>query len=656
VEYADPNKRSFSRRGLVRAAACIILSYGWLPAVQDQSQEVANHFRAAQQAAKAGELEHAAKEYQTVLSLDPMLVEAMVNLGLTYHALGSYQQAAGQLERALRAQPDLFPANLFLGIEYAKLGYTAKALPPLERAVRSQPASVEARRALAGCLLSKDEYRGAAEQFRSLFTLQPNQEEAWYALGRDYLEMVMDLVNRLITRHGEAAWTKRLAGDLQAEGGGMSLNDAAVSYKQALALDPDQPGLHARLGGIYLRQAKIDEAKQEFRRELQRDADNEDGLLGMAEADLATGDAAGALQQISSIWAVFPPFLGQQSAFPSIDLLPELAAALITDLGRQAEGPARSFLRSCLYRLADEPQKAEEQGRAFQAYLNEWSSSPPARATSGVAGEACAAHRYRRCVEGLQAKHNLTAAQEVALGRAQLRLGQDDQASDAFAAALSKDPQNLESIYWLVRTYTRQATACFTQLAGLFPDSWRAHELHGEEYRVEIQYERAIKEYQIAATMRPDSPELHEKLCELYLDLHQKPMPEAKAEIERTLELDPSRARALYLLGRIYVMRREYPTAIPLLEKALRFEPNLMEAHAELGKALLHSGQVQPAVRELEEAASIDYYGDVHYQLYDAYHQLGKTDLAQKALARSQELRKQSVANQMAKVASAEPE
>jgi len=641
---------------LAFSIASSVVSHGQSLLGQDLSPQVTTHFRAAQQAANAGQLDRAVEEYKKVLAFAPTLVEARVNLGLTYHALGNYDLAVAELAKALQAQPDLFPANLFSGLEYAKLGFTTKAIPRLERALRVQPSSSEARRALAGCLLSEEDYKGATEQFRTLFRLEPNKQEAWYSLGRSYLEMVMSLVNRMTTRHGRSAWTKRLAGDLQGEGGVMSLNDAVASYRQALALESSQPGLHAQLGRVYLRQAKIDEAQQQFRNELQIDPHNEEALIGMAEAAMAKGEATAALQNISRIWAVSPPFLGEQKGFPSIELLPELAAKLITDLDRQPDGPPRSFLLSALYRLAGEPRKAQEQLEAFQVYLAEWSSARPNPYPQEAAREACITRRYKACIDLLESKQNLNAVQEISLGKAHLRLDQNDLASDAFASALAKDPHNLESIYWLVRTYMKLASDCFTQLTGLFPDSWRAHELRGEDYRVHIQYKSAIKEYQIAASLKPDAAELHEKLGELYLSLHEKPVPKAKAELEKALDLDPSRARALYLLGRIYLMMREYQTGIFFLEKALGFEPNLLEARAELGKAFLHTGRPELAIRELEKVSSIDYYGDLHYQLYDAYRKLGKAELAQKALARSQELRKESVANHVAKVASVEPE
>jgi len=50
------------------------------------------------------------------------------------------------------------------------------------------------------------------------------------------------------------------------------------------------------------------------------------------------------------------------------------------------------------------------------------------------------------------------------------------------------------------------------------------------------------------------------------------------------------------------------------------------------------------AIAELQKALSFDFYGDLHFMLYRAYHDLGKTELARAALNRSAEMRKNSVA------------
>jgi tetratricopeptide (TPR) repeat protein len=148
--------------------------------------------------------------------------------------------------------------------------------------------------------------------------------------------------------------------------------------------------------------------------------------------------------------------------------------------------------------------------------------------------------------------------------------------------------------------------------------------------------------------LRPGEPELHEALGEILLK--KKTYDEAQAELETSLRLDPSRAHTLYLLGRLHVQKRENEEAIPYLEKALRYQPDLPEACGLLGTAYVRLGQYAKAIPELEKAVDIDFYGEIHYQLYMAYRKLDKLELADKALARSQELRRDSAAEHQAMV------
>src|SRR5207248_4343929 len=165
--------------------------------------------------------------------------------------------------------------------------------------------------------------------------------------------------------------------------------------------------------------------------------------------------------------------------------------------------------------------------------------------------------------------------------------------------------------------------------------------------------EEAIKEYQTALELRPGEAELHEALGQLYLDTHSDG--DAQSELERALALDPSRTHALYLLGRLYVQNRDNERAVPYLERALRLQPDLAEASELLGTAYVRLGQFASAIPKLEKAAPRDHYGNVHYQLYLAYHKLGREELAKKALARSQDLRRSSLERDQALILGSRP-
>jgi hypothetical protein len=61
-------------------------------------------------------------------------------------------------------------------------------------------------------------------------------------------------------------------------------------------------------------------------------------------------------------------------------------------------------------------------------------------------------------------------------------------------------------------------------------------------------------------------------------------------------------------------------------------------------------GKFADAIPRLEKAAPLDHYGNIHYQLYQAYRKLDETELAQKALARSQEIRRRYLEHDQAVV------
>ncbi len=205
-------------------------------------------------------------------------------------------------------------------------------------------------------------------------------------------------------------------------------------------------------------------------------------------------------------------------------------------------------------------------------------------------------------------------------------------------AGVSKE--NAEASYWLALSYHSLGAESYARLEEAFPDSWRTHQLRGEGYALRQDLDNAIKEFQAALELRPNEPELHEAIGEAYLNRHSDD--DAQRELEKAIELDSSHTRALYLLGRLYVQRRDNEKALPYLLRALRLQPDLMEARSLLGTTYVRQGQFKNAIPELEKAAAFDHYGNVHYQLYLAYRKLGQAELAQKALARSQDLRRSS--------------
>ncbi len=605
---------------------------------QTSEEQVEAFFRAGQGALKQGQFARAAEEFKKVLALDPSLVEAEVNLGLAYQSLFEYDIAVRHLTKALRERPNLLGPTVIVGMDYLKLGSPEKAVPFLQRALKLDPSNREAHQALASSYLGQENFRSAAEEFRQIAVLDSDKSEAWFKLGHEYLDLSASLAYRGAHLYRESAWGHRFLGDLLFQRS--RWEDAVKEYQKALAAEPRQSGSHTSLGQAYLHAGKLEEAEAEFHLELQLDSGNELAWLGLANMQVAKGQAAAALESLGKVWEISPEFLVGQREFPSIELAQQAKASL-SRVQDEPEGAAKHFLSAALYATTNESALSDRQWKLFQADFSAWQQASNAAAGARADQDPCKSHNYSRCADSLQTRKHLTDSERLLLGKTHFTLQQYEPAADALAQVQGVTNENAEASYWLARTYQALGAEAYARLQESFPDSWRTHQLRAEGYALRQDLDGAVKEFHVAVQLRPNEPELHEALGEFYLVNHSDD--DAQSELERALALDPSRTHALYLLGRFYVQRRENEKAVSYLQRALRLQPDLAEASGLLGTAYVHLGQFANAVPKLKKAASTDHYGNVHYQLYLAYRKLGQAELAQKALARSQDLRRSSL-------------
>jgi tetratricopeptide (TPR) repeat protein len=416
--------------------------------------------------------------------------------------------------------------------------------------------------------------------------------------------------------------------------------------QKALTADPRQASLHTSLGQAYLHAGKLEDAETEFRLELKLDSGNELAWLGLANLQLAKGEATAALESFAKIWEISPEFLAVQRGFPSVELPQESAKTSIASVQSAPQEPVRHFLLAALYAYTNENVLSDREGKSFKSDFLARQQAPNGAAGAPADQDPCKAHRYSRCADSLQTRKHLTDSERLLLGKTHFALQQFDRAADALSQVQGVTSENVEASYWLSRTYQALGAEAYVQLEESFPNSWRTYQLRAEGYALRQDLDDALKEFQVALQLQPNEAELHEALGELYLDNHSDD--EAQTELQTALGLDPSRPHALYLLGRLYVQNRENEKALPYLQRAVRLQPDSAEASSLLGTVYVRMGQFANAIPKLEKAAPLDHYGNVHYQLYLAYKKVDQTELAQKALARSQDLRRSSLEHDQA--------
>lgn len=88
--------------------------------------------------------------------------------------------------------------------------------------------------------------------------------------------------------------------------------------------------------------------------------------------------------------------------------------------------------------------------------------------------------------------------------------------------------------------------------------------------------------------------------------------------------------------GDALLLSQRIDEAIPVLERAVKADPQAFAPRASLGRAYMLAGRFDAALPHLEAAAPHDPDGDVHYQLARVYQALQRMDEAKTAMAEYQ--------------------
>ena len=199
-------------------------------------------------------LDRAINYFEKAAEQDPNYAGAWAALSAAYDLKGGFlsipelsHKAVEFAEKAVKLNPRLSQAHQFLGGAYSTLGRYDEAIAEMNEAVRLEPNNAGAHGSLARAYwIGKGMIEEAIVELEHAVAINPQA-------GYSYLQLVF--LHTLVGNYTRAEAAAKPAIELQ---------EKYISGKEGLQV----VGAHTRLGYCYYRQARYDEAIQEYEREL----------------------------------------------------------------------------------------------------------------------------------------------------------------------------------------------------------------------------------------------------------------------------------------------------------------------------------------------------------------------------------------------------
>lgn len=186
-----------------------------------------------------------------------------------------------------------------------------------------------------------------------------------------------------------------------------------------------------------------------------------------------------------------------------------------------------------------------------------------------------------------------------------------------------------------------------TAFARMFdvPEDSAASYLFTARMLLRQEFDPVAEEYaQKASQIDARLPGAHLLLGELYL--YKSRIPEAIAEFQRELSVDPANAAVYYKLADAYSRVQKFDDAERLLQRSIWLDANSTGPYILLGKVLEKKGEFALAVRALQRAVTMDPNNPMtHHLLGQTYRDMGKKEESETELRLAEQLRTRQDAN-----------
>jgi serine/threonine protein kinase/TolB-like protein/tetratricopeptide (TPR) repeat protein len=178
-----------------------------------------------------------------------------------------------------------------------------------------------------------------------------------------------------------------------------------------------------------------------------------------------------------------------------------------------------------------------------------------------------------------------------------------------FALAWAKLSENHSAMYWFYFDHTPEglakAKAAVDQALQLDPNLPDAHSSLGLYYYWGfLDYDNALKEFALAAKVRPNDSQLLMSIGSV--QRRQGKFEESAASMTKGMELDPRSSEVIYNAAQTYALMRNYAEAEKLIDRSISISPDLLDRiDYKTNLCLISTGDTKKARSILHDASSV---------------------------------------------------
>jgi tetratricopeptide (TPR) repeat protein len=382
----------FPRRSRFLLVACLLalVHARAFPAQgnDEVTPQVQNLYTEAKAARQRGDSATAIDKYKQIVRLAPHLAAAYNNLGMLYFDEQDYGEAIKILQHGLELNPNMPGASAMLGMSYFQLGKNEKAEPLLDAALRANPKDDQVEMVLVHILINEQKLNEAASRLNDFLARNPKNQEAWYLLGKTYLQMSEDALKKINEIDPDSVVAHEIAGEIDESMHNYDL--ALVEYKKAIDKAPNVPGTHMHMGNAFWNMGKWESAQEEFRAELANDPNNCLARWKLANAMLEANDSAeeayGELNKVvDRCPALMQARVDRARALVRLGKHSEALPDLLMAENESPREPTIHFLLAAVYRAQGKSAEAQSEMQTYGKLQREASAAVAAQANDAGA-------------------------------------------------------------------------------------------------------------------------------------------------------------------------------------------------------------------------------------------------------------------------------